>query len=632
MPDLFFNGVRASTGRYLTPPLSPATLAHVAAGKRLDRATQKRLAALAAERTRDHLAPRAGLDPKSLAECGWCVVFGSRDPHANAAIKEALGELLEVRRAQAGDLYRELVRPEDTVRPDESALAFAARHGAAPGPVEPKNLPYYVLLVGDPEDISHRFQQELDVQYAVGRIHFDTLDEYASYARSVRDAEQGKIALPRRAAFFGVEHPGDPATEASAESLVQPLATWMADGWAKPGRAAPWSVDVILGPAARKARLARLLGGAETPALLFTASHGLAFDPEDPRQAGRQGALVCQDWPGPVSWGEEPVPESACFAASDIGPDARLAGMFLFCFACFSAGTPRWDTFHEQAFATRVPAARRAFVAGLPRRALGHPRGGALAAIGHVGRAWGCSFDWPGAGPRREVHESALRWLLDGYPIGAALDWFNVRHATLSAALAGELDEIEAGKQPDPLLLGGLWIANNDARGFVVVGDPAVRMPVVDSPPAERRDIEPVPPRVSTLSSSSTTAPVEAPSTKTSPVGSGVTFEVGAGEGAVEVATLTSEAATMVGHAGPTFPRVARPRVVSRIHPDGGVDTCFASDEPPPGEALWARHLDMVEAVSRRLAGVARPGLGDRDLVHGSEVAVGSPPGEDSPR
>ena len=163
------------------------------------------------------------------------------------------------------------------------------------------------------------------------------------------------------------------------------------DGWGRGRRRPAWG---------------RLLGGPATPALLFTASHGVGFPNGDPRQAPHQGALLCQDWPGPLAW-TGAIPERFYFGADDVPGDARLHGLIAFHFACYGAGTPRLDDFARQAFRQREAIAPQAFVARLPQRLLGHPGpgGGALAVVGHVERVWGTSSSGarPGAswGPSR---------------------------------------------------------------------------------------------------------------------------------------------------------------------------------------------------------------------------------------
>lgn len=469
----FFNGIDGTAGTYLERPRTPTELvrAIVDPGRyhQEDQRHQEDLKYRAAGPLR-RVMP--GVNPKKLSEAGWGVIFAFEDRDQVPALREALGDLLALRHSQAGDRYREFLGA-DGYRPNETKAQFLERHGMGPGPANPEKVPYYLLIVGDPRKIPYRFQYQLDVQYAVGRIFFDSLEKYASYARSVVMAETGQVRLPRQVTFFATQHADDRATQLSARELVAPLVDWTARSQSA------WQVERISAEQATKQQLANLLGRQAAPALLFTASHGMGFDPNDQRQVRHQGALLCQEWPGPSQW-REPIPQDFYLASDDIDDNAAVLGQIAFLSACYGAGTPHRDDFTSGSYIEPREIASFPFVARLPQRLLGHPRGGALAVVSHVERLWSTSFSWGSAGSQLGPYQAYLQHLMEGAPVGYAIEIFNDRYAELATMLGEEMEKLRIARRiyrPDELELSLLWIAHNDARSYVIIGDPAVRPP-----------------------------------------------------------------------------------------------------------------------------------------------------------
>jgi hypothetical protein len=464
---VYFNGIDAETGKYAVEPQTLDEIAKLArANPNVDP-----MRALRGEAEMRSFGLPPGVEYGQLDQAGWGVIFHENAPDA---IKEALETLIDRRSTAAGPLFRAL-----DYKAGEQVRDWYRRHQIRPGSVDPEVVPYYLLIVGPPDGIPFEFQYLLGVDYAVGRVSFGSADGYARYAESVGAYETaGAIQNAKQIAYWGTRHLGDGATELSSSFLIDPLANGNPSlpGRLKRALHTEFGFERQLRRAddATKDALLETLSAPKPPAILFTASHGMLVGPGRPQQQAVQGALLCQDWPG---FGT--IKPDHFLAATDVPDDANVGGLVAFFFACFGGGTPQVDQFilnSSQLGSTLQPLAPQPFMAALPQRLLTHPKGGALAVIAHVDRAWGYSIQAPKmSGAQITPFRSSLGSIMHGDPVGHAVkDQFGGQFAALSTALLSALAP-GAPKMEDRDLV-TYWLERNDAQNYVTLGDPAVRL------------------------------------------------------------------------------------------------------------------------------------------------------------
>ncbi|KQY44427.1 hypothetical protein [Cellulomonas sp. Root137] len=450
---LVLNGIDAGTGAYLAPSVGIADLA----GYLRDGAPPVGSQALRRRRHDDeaHLGVAWGFDPDDLSSVGWGVVVA---PGTDRDVLDAVEPLLRLREEQAGDRFRRL-----EAREGESKDDFLARHGAGPGVVDPRKVPYFLLLLGSPEQLSFELQYQLGVAYAVGRLDLPDAAAYASYVAAVlrAESEPAADAPARHLHLFATRHPADTPTGLSSSRLVEPLVADVGE------RALAWQVTADVGAGATKERLLDLVTSPTGPDVLFTAGHGLGGETATSQDVA--GALLCQDWPGPLG-PAGPISPDHFVAAADVGTGVSARPRVVFSFACFGAGTPRVSDY--PGIGSAPPG--RSFTAPLAQALL---TAGALAFVGHVDRAWTCSFLWKGLSAQVMPFSSTLLALMDGARLGLAMESISSRYAEVATELTTRLAESRRlGTVIEDVDLVGLWTATHDARGYVVLGDPAVRV------------------------------------------------------------------------------------------------------------------------------------------------------------
>jgi hypothetical protein len=470
---IYSNGVNALTGHYLLSPLSSAEFLKLTKGAKVHGGVATWFNRIKTVLTRPFLGLPYDVDPKKISEAGWAIVFPS---DAKAELRNAMEPLI---------LHRRKYVPPDRMKildyhHGETALDWLKRLGSAAGNVNPRKVPYYVLLIGNPTEIPFEFQYHLDVEYAVGRLGFDHLHQYQKYTESIVSYETtDAVANAREAVVWGTHHINDGFTDMSTAYLTTPLCNGE-DGEPAIGKNQIFSLSCLTELQATKANLLNVLRGRKnrkTPAILFTASHGMGWSKEDSKgQKECQGALLCQDWTGIGS-----IDASHFLKASEIPDDANVKGMVVLTVACYGAGIPEFDAFLRDRAQGPSAIADEPFISALPQRLLSHPNGGALAVIGHIERIWTLSFVPPGLPSQLIPFRNFFGRVMSGEPIGHAMTDFNQRYAVLAAELLANQDNTKSDAHiEDTEEMVWKWIECADAQNFVVLGDPAAHVRVND--------------------------------------------------------------------------------------------------------------------------------------------------------
>ena len=163
--------------------------------------------------------------PNDLSKTGWGVIFA---PSADQQIREALAPLLKHRGiGNAGRdprLFKSFEGDTGVLR-DDSAESWLKRRGVRMDVVRPSlGVPFYLMIVGPPDEISFEFQYALDLYWAVGRIWFPTADEFRQYADSVVHYETmaaADVPTSKQMVVFAPSHDLDPATQAFSRDVRQ---------------------------------------------------------------------------------------------------------------------------------------------------------------------------------------------------------------------------------------------------------------------------------------------------------------------------------------------------------------------------------------------------------------------------
>jgi len=425
---------------------------------------------------------RHDVDANDLPAQRWGLVVPLG--HEGDRMLEALTPLIRLREDEQGAKAR-IYRVSPNMDAKASVKWKDEVYGSEKNPVAER--PLHLLMLGDLHHTSIELQHSLANSYVVGRLHFadesgaTNLDGYAAYAHKVdRYARRGPAESAPNLRFY-VARDGTRETQFGRTKLVEPIIEGAKGlSTANVHAISATTVDEFLSA-----------GASANPSVLFTVSHGLGAPSGGWKSIEEQWANQ-----GAMSLGNDQV-----VTAEHLRKKPFLPGGIWFFLACFGAGTPASSAYRTwlellskqgycrdqtEAVLKSLPApGERPFLAALPQAALSNPNG-PLAVVGHVDLAW--TFSFMGGKNFSESRQSRFSAVLDAMVRGsragvafealmrsyrdandALMAWFELEADALALIEESRAERIERGF---------LWMQRNDLRGYILLGDPAARLPL----------------------------------------------------------------------------------------------------------------------------------------------------------
>lgn len=419
-------------------------------------------------------------DRNDLSRQGWGIVLpkGGRGD----AIKAKLADLIAHRARQQGEAVREW--RVDPVMDHAQALTWRkTKFDDLSG--DDEVVPLYVLVAGDLDEVPLAVDQVLAMDTSVGRLAFDEDAHYAAYAAKVLHWEAQTPVEGGGPLVVHSVRDGSAATKDGYANMVEPMDAVFQQrlGMDKLNASSYANLGDELDPG--REDFLGSLGRFDTPGVFFTMSHGSGAPGGGWTSEADQRSLQ-----GSLSLGG-----AGTITGADLAGRPVVPGGVWFMFACFGAGTPAQSVFHHWLAAfnrgnrdawawVKDSIPERPFIAGLPKTVLAKDDG-PLAFIGHLDLAW--TYGYTDAVLKQKTpgtYYRAVNELLKGNRAGVGFGALQAAHRTMEGELADIYDAERraslAGLPPatDDKRKANIWMRRNDLRAYILLGDPAARLPV----------------------------------------------------------------------------------------------------------------------------------------------------------